>query len=274
MRWPGSALLLLAGAGCDQLSELLPTVSFDGLEIRDITFAQADVDFVFLVENPHPVSISLSSFDYALALKDVPFVEGDNPDGFTLEALGASDLVIPLSLGYTDIWNTIQATRGEDVIDFLLSGGMGFDTPAGHVRLPYSEDGDFPALRTPTFSFQRIRTPSVDLLAGIAELEVDLGVDNEIGSTLFFQSFDYGLSLGGAPVASGLVPSFDVAGATTGTVTLPVTVELLSLGAGVVDAILDGGAVDVGLDATMDVDTPFGIVPLTIDESGQVSISG
>jgi len=272
MRRPLLPLILCAG--CSELSDFLPTVSFDGLDIRDITFEQADVDFVFLVENPHPVSITLASFDYALELEDVPFVEGDNPDGFTLEALGGSELVIPLSLGYTDIWNTIQATRGEDVVDFLLSGGMGFDTPAGHFRIPYSEDGDFPALRTPVFSFERIRAPSVDPLGGVAELEVDLGVDNELGSTLFFQSFDYGLSLGGAPVASGLVPPFDVPGATTGTLTLPVTVDLFGLGAGVVEAILDGGAVDVGLDATMDVDTPFGVVPLTIDESGQVSISG
>jgi hypothetical protein len=104
-------------------------------------------------------------------------------------------------------------------------------------------------------------------------LDIDLGVDNELGSTLFFNRFDYGLSLGGNDVADGVVPTFDVGGATKSTLTLPVTVDLFSLGAGVVDAILDGGSVDVGLEATMDVDTPFGVVPLTIDETGQVSIS-
>lgn len=264
-------VLLLPCAGCSELSEFLPTVSFDGLSIRSITFEQADVDFVFLVENPHPVRLSLASFDYALELESVPFLEGENPGGFTLEPLGGSNLVLPVSLGYENIWSTIQATRGEDIVDFLLSGGMGFDTPAGFVRLPYREAGDFPALRTPTFSFQDIRVASADLVS--ADLEVDLAVDNELGSTLFFQQFDYGLSLGGNRVASGLVGTFDVDGATTGTLTLPVSVDFLSLGAGVVDAILGGGTVDVGLDATMDVDTPFGIVPLAIDESGEVAIS-
>jgi hypothetical protein len=149
---------------------------------------------------------------------------------------------------------------------------MGFDTPAGHVNLPYSEDGDFPALRTPRFTFETVRVPSVDVLGGEAELEVDLGVDNELGSTLFFENFDYDLSLDGSRVASGLVPSFDVGGATTGTVTLPVTVDLFSLGVSAVDAIVSGGNLDVGLDATMDVDTPFGIVPLSIDETGDVQV--
>jgi LEA14-like dessication related protein len=265
-------VLLVFCAGCSEFSQFLPSVSFDGLEIRALTFEQADVDFVFQVENPNPVRLSLASFDYALELEDVPFLEGDNPEGFTLEPNGGSQLVLPVTLGYEDIWNTIQATRGEDVVDFLLSGAMGFDTPAGNIHLPYSEDGDFPALRTPEFSFSDVRVASFDLFSGTADLEVDLGVDNELGSTLFFENFDYDLTFDDTPVASGLVPSFDVDGATTGTVTLPVSVDLFSLGAGVVDAIVSGGTLDLGLDAAMDVDTPFGIVPLSIDETGAVSV--
>jgi LEA14-like dessication related protein len=271
MTRPFLASLVLC-AGCSELSQFLPTVSFDGLEIRELTFEQADVDFVFQVDNPNPVRMSLASFDYALELEAVPFLEGDNPDGFTLEPSAGSPLVLPVTLGYADIWNTIQATRGEDVVDFLLSGAMGFDTPAGHVDLPYSEDGDFPALRTPKFSFSDVRVPSFDLLAGTAEVEVDLGVDNELESTLFFENFRYDLTFDDAPVASGLLGSFDVGGATAGTVTLPITVNLLSVGVGVVDAIVSGGTIDLGLDAAMDVDTPFGIVPLSIDETGAVDL--
>jgi LEA14-like dessication related protein len=261
-------------SGCAELSSFLPTVSFDGLAIRDITFEQADVDFVFRIDNPHPVRLSLASFDYALALEEVDFLEGSNPDGFVLEASGGSDLVLPLSLTYSAIFDTIQATRGEDIVDFVLSGGMGFDTPAGEARLPYRESGDFPALRTPTFSFSAVRVPSVDLFAGKADVEVDLGIDNALGSTLFFDRFDYGLTMSGTQVASGIVSAFDVAGAETNTLTLPVTVDLLSLGVELVDTIVTGGSLDLGLAATMDVDTPFGIVPLSIDESGEVAISG
>jgi hypothetical protein len=247
-------------------------VSFDGLQVRSLTFEEADVDFVFQVENPNPVRLSLASFDYALELEQVPFLSGDQPGGFTLEPSGASPLVLPVSLTYADIYDTIQATRGEDVVDFLLSGAMGFDTPAGLVHLPYSEAGDFPALRPPQFSFSSVRVPDVDLLAGTADVEVDLAVDNSLGSTLFFDRFDYDLTFDGTPVASGLVADFDAAGAETSILTLPVTVDLLSLGAGVVDALVSGGNIDLGLDATMDVDTPFGVVPLSIDETGSVAV--
>jgi hypothetical protein len=74
-------------------------------------------------------------------------------------------------------------------------------------------------------------------------------------------------------VASGRIRELGgVEGATDGTLTLPVTVDLLRVGAEVVDALTGRDPLDVGLAATMDVDTPFGVVPLTIDETGRVSV--
>ena len=46
------ALLPLA-TGCAQLGEFLPKVTFDSLQFRDLTFENADVDFVFKVSNPN-----------------------------------------------------------------------------------------------------------------------------------------------------------------------------------------------------------------------------
>lgn len=261
-------------SGCEQLSDFLPKVGFDGLTIRSIDWEEADVDFNFSVSNPNPVSVGLSSFSYNLDLEAVPFLSGDNPEGFQLEALGESPLVLPLDLRYENIFQTIQATRGEDTVGFGLYGKMGFDTPAGNVQLPYNQDGGFPALRTPKFSFQNLRVPRVDLFAGTADLELDLGVDNDLGATMFFDRFDFALDLEGSNVASGLLNTFDAAGASTTTLTLPVTVNALSLVLVLADALVTGEHLDLGLAATMDVETPFGVVPLTIDEAGDLGIDG
>ncbi|MEQ1500583.1 MAG: LEA type 2 family protein [Myxococcota bacterium] len=259
------------GTGCEQVGQFLPKVRFDGLDVRTIDWEEADVDFVFAIDNPNPVSIGLASFSYDLNLEEVDFLSGDNPDGFQLKAEGSAPLVLPLDLRYADIWNTIEATRGEDVVDFLLSGGMGFDTPAGNIQLPYNEDGGFPALRTPKFTFQAVRV-NARRGFGVVDVEVDLGVDNEHGSSLFFDAFDYGLSLNDKRVANGIVDTFSVDGATTGTVTLPIALDLLTAGTELFDVLISGGRVDLGLDATVDVDTPFGIVPLSIDETGNLKV--
>lgn len=259
--------VLLGASGCDEVSEFLPKVSFDGLEVRSIDWEEADVDFVFGVANPNPVSIGLSSFSYDLDLETISFLSGDNPDGFRLVAEGSAPLVLPLDLRYEEIWNTIQATRGEDIVDFGLSGRLGFNTPAGEAKIPYNEKGGFPALRTPKFRFQTIRVTNLRDF-GDVDLEVDLGVDNEHESSLFFDNFDYGMKLNGQSVANGLVNTFDVDGATEGTLTLPISMDLITAGLVLGDVLINGGKVDLGLSAAVDVDTPFGVVPLTIDEKG------
>lgn len=263
-------LLAMSTVGCEQISDFLPKVAFDGLEVRAIDWEEADVDFVFSVSNPNPVRVGLSSFDYDLDLEDVDFIEGDNPDGFTLAANGSAPLVLPLDLRYEDIWNTIEAIRGEDVVDFGLSGRMGFNTPGGEVKLPYDESGGFPALRIPKFRFQALRVTDVNPLA--PKIEIDLGVDNELGSSLFFDRFDYAVSLNDDDVAGGIVQTFEALGATESVLTLPIDLDPITALGQIGNALFGGGALDVGLIATMDVDTPFGIVPLTIDEKGNLDV--
>jgi hypothetical protein len=58
----------------------------------------------------------------------------------------------------------------------------------------------------------------------------------------------------------------------SGTISLPVTLNLLQLGATIVEAITQKTKLDVGLDATLAVGTPFGVVPLSIDERGKVDV--
>lgn len=271
-------LLLLPAAvlyltGCDELDPYLPTVSFNRFDVQEIDFQDADIDFVFDVNNPNPVEISLSSFSYAFGLQDVDLLDGNDDDGMTLEAIGASELALPVHLTWQDAWDAVQATRGEDLIGFGLKGDFGFDTPVGEALLPYDQSGDFPAPRTPKFSFKNVKVKRLDLLTQTADIEVDLGVDNEHGSSLFFENFDYDLSLGGTHVARGLIPNLGEAGGDAETsMKIPASINLLSAGSAVVNALTGNGNLRVGLDATTDVDTPFGLLPLALDESGDVQV--
>jgi len=265
--------LLTSAQACQELQDLVPTVSFQRMDVANIDFDHVEADFVFAVDNPNPIDVGLSSFSYDLALQDTQLLAGDDADGFTIEAVGESELRLPLSLRWQDAWDAAQATRGEDLVRFGLSGNLGFNTPLGEARLPYDESGDFPGLRTPKFRFQRVRVERLNLLTQEAELAVDLGIDNPHGSTLFFDGFQYSLDLGGGAVATGTLSQLGgVDGATEGTATLPVVVDLLGVGAEVVNAITRRDPLTLGLAATVDVETPWGVLPLTVDETGDVSL--
>ena len=106
-----------------------------------------------------------------------------------------------------------------------------------------------------------------------ADLALDLGVTNDHGSNLWFKDFDYDVDLSSYDIGSGQVADLGQAlPETTTTLTLPFTVDLLESGAAVLDILLGDNQADLDLVASTDVDTPFGVVPLSIDESGNVTI--
>ncbi len=262
--------LLALLSGCSELDPYLPTVTFDRLDVQSVNWTQVSTDFVFLVDNPNPVEVPLARFDYSLALGGVELLSGDDPDGLVLLADDASELALPVDLLFESVYELVQAVRGDDAVPFALTGSFGFDTPVGAVDLPYDAGGDFPALRTPTIDLGELRVESLTLSA--IELALDLDIDNDHGSTLWFNDFDYTVSLAGTEAASGLLDLGGVEGATLGVVPLPITIDNLSVISALYD-VLTGDSVRIGLDAVTNVGTPFGVVPLTVDESGNVDIA-
>lgn len=267
-----SVLLLTPLAGCGSgFDALIPTVRFQRLDVTALSFEAIDVDFVFDVDNPNPIGIPLERFSYALGFEGIEFISGDNPDGLRLEAEGSSEIALPLSLDFQNIFDTVEATRGLDYIGFGLQGAFGFDTDFGPVDIGYEEEGSFPALRAP-----RITLGDLALLdADGSEVGFGLGlnIDNEHGSNLDFSDLAFTMNFAGARVGRGDVADVgSVPGASTGTLTIPFVVDY----ADAIDAVVaasSGQALDVELDAEVSVNTPFGLLPLTIDERGDVEVN-
>ena len=260
--------LLLSGCGD---SGYLPTVAFERIDLQRIDWQDVDANFVFSVKNPNPLTIDLARFDYDLAFSGVHWASGDNPDGLVLEASGSSEWALPMHIVFQDLYDLVQATKGEDTIPFEIAGSFGFDTSIGAIDLPYRADGGFPALRTPDVEYQALRVSDVGLTT--ADVALDLGVVNDHGSNLWFKDFDYDVDLEDFDIGSGQVTDLGQAlPETTTTLTIPFTVDLLESGMAVLDVLLDDEAADLDLRASTDVDTPFGVVPLSIDEHGNVTI--
>ena len=253
-----------------ELDPYLPTVTFDNLEILDVKWEGVEADFVFNVNNPNPVDVNLARFDYGLAFQDVEWLNGDSPEGLALGASGSSELALPVSFQFQDLYDLVQAVRGQDNIDFGLQGSFGFDTPAGPIDLPYAEAGDFPAPRKPGISLNSLKVQDIALTG--ADLSLKLDVDNAHGSALGLAALDYDLSLSGVELGSGYIADLGtVDGDSQTRVAIPVHVDFLGSAAALY-SVLQGEKLDVDLRATLDVDTPFGVLPLTVNEFGQVNV--
>jgi len=275
-------LAALSLVGCAQLGALgdalepyTPKVSFQEMALQSIDFSGIAVDLIFRIDNPNPLSVKLDSFSYAFGLEGVEFLKGTNDDGIALEARGASQMSLPLSLRYQDIFDLVGAVSGKDDLGFSFAGDFGFRTPVGVARVPFREEGRLPVVRPPDVSLEGLRMGRLDILAQTATLNLDVGfTPKDGGAPLRFAGFDYRVNLGQNQVAAGLVDHVAEAVAANArqVVTIPLNLNLRSLGSAVVDAITRKTALDVGLGATLMVGTPFGDIPLSIDESGRLSI--
>ena len=253
-----------------ELDPYLPTVTFENLDVLDVTWEGVEADFVFNVNNPNPIDVNLARFDYGLAFQEVEWLNGDDPDGLTLGASGSSELALPVAFKFQDLYDLVQAVRGQDNIDFGLQGSFGFDTPAGPIDLPYNEAGDFPAPRKPEISLNGLKVQNIALSG--ADLNLKLDVDNSHGSKLGLAALDYDISLAGIDLGSGYIADLGaVEGDSQSRLTIPIHVDFLG-GASALYSVLQGEKLDVDLQATMDVDTPFGVLPLSVNEFGQVNV--
>jgi len=283
MRTTAAATLLplLFLSGCAKLGPLedlgldrfLPKVKFKRLKVTDIDFKSISTDFVFEVENPNPIKVKLASFSYDLDIAGFNLLDGDQADGLTLEASGESRMVFPVRVVWTDLIGLVGDVRGKDELPFTFRGSIGFNTPLGEIKVPFKDAGAFPVVHAPKVSFQAVRVGKLDLLKQEATVHLDLGIRHEAASSMPLTGFDYSLTFGGKKVISGLVETLTEARpGQTSTVSLPVTLNLLQLGSVVVDAITKKTRLDVGLDARLSVGTPFGVLPLSINERGQVKV--
>lgn len=263
-------LSLFACTGGTDLSPYVPKVTFNRFDLTDLDFEHIDVDFVFDVDNPNPVDIPLARFDYSLGFEGIELIAGDDPNGLQLKGESTSEMALPVGLEFANIFDIAQAVRGIDTIGFGLAGSFGFDTDLGPVDIEYDESGDFPALRTPTFDLGQLRIESAD--AESVEFGLDVDVDNDHGSILDFSNLDFKVKFAGVRVGTGTQEEVgEVPGATTETKTIPFTVDYADA-LSALSAAVAGESLNVNLDADMDVDTPFGIVPLTVDETGDVEV--
>ncbi len=263
-------MLMACGGGGSALSSFVPTVKFNRLELTDIDFEDLSVDFVFDVHNPNPVDLPLERFDYGLDLAEVEILSGNSPEGVMLREEATSEMVLPVSLNFVGIYDLVSADRGEDVLPFRFQGGFGWDTDIGPVDVSFDEGGDFPALRVPKIELGELLVS--EITESQAGFVLDVDVDNDHGSALDFANLDFKVKFAGVQVGVGEEDEFGtVEGAETRRLSVPFSVDYLDAAAAIL-ALAEGEKLKVDLDATSDVTTPFGIVPMSINEDGDVDV--
>lgn len=254
--------------GCAVLRDLLataftpPTLRFAGVAVRDASLTGLTLDTRWQLDNPNGVGLSIAALDYAVFVDGRRVVAGAPPLGLQVAARGTTELTFPATVRFLELAPALEAVLSRDTATVRVEGTVGLDTPVGRVGVPLAAEQAFELPKLPQVEFGSPRLGQLTL-AG-ATVEFPLSVLNRTSYPLLLQGLSGRVSLGGAELGSlATGPLGGLEGGGRRTLTLPLTVRFLSVGAAAV-RVLQGGRATLLFQAQLD--TPAGPIPLQLEQ--------
>lgn len=256
-RFLSFALLAILVAGCSALRGLsdiaLPKVAYQDMSIGDISFGSSTLLFDFEITNPNPFGISASQYEYEFLINERSFLSGLQEEQISIGSEGTSTLQVPVSLTFSEIYETVRSLANSDRFSYELSTAVGFDLPGvGMQKIPVKAAGELPIPRIPRFSFGGIDVKEMSLTG--AEVEVALNVSNPNPFGISLSNTNYLLNVNGREwLDTALNETVNLEGSETTLVRIPIRLNASQLGGALADLMRGNSTFDYELEGSAQV---------------------
>ncbi len=268
--------------GCASVEEFvkrniqLPKVEFSSAKISGLSFEAVDLLFDLEVTNPNPAGIHLSGLDYDFLLNNNSFLQGNQEQGLEIKAKSTDIVQIPLSLNFTDVYNTFQGLKNQDSTTYEISAGLSFNiqVPGVPKRIPIRKRGTLPLLKPPKIGVASLKLSKLNLTG--ADLNLKVSLTNPNAFEFVVKRMDYNFEINGAEWLSGnSQDNLQISAKDESLINVPVSVNFFQIGRSVAQLINNGQPLDYRFKGGVNLDSSLpllGAVHLPFDRSGQIRI--
>ncbi|WP_456443004.1 LEA type 2 family protein [Caldithrix abyssi] len=209
---PGVLLLgLFMLNGCQQLWPLLqkmniqkPVVKLKTVQLHGLSLKGIDLEAKLSIKNPNPVGIKLAGYDYELLIEEHSFLNGRQEQTLKIAAHGQSEIGIPFSFSFKQLYKSFQTLKTADSITYTLRSGLTFDVPVlGKIRLPVQTTQRLPNVKIPEFKVAALKLKHLGFNG--ADLSLSLEVDNPNAWSLDLQNLNYQFVVNGQKWIEGIL---------------------------------------------------------------------
>ena len=270
------AFLPLLGS-CANLAEFArsvprPSASVAGARIQDFSLDFLTLAVDLKIDNPLTVDVPLIDAALRLASGGVEFLSGDFPLQGFVPAGGSRQVTVPVRVDLVQTLRTLSGVRPGQVVPYRAELDLSIDVPVtGVIALPLAHEGGLPIPAPPHVSLDAFRLSDLSLQRVVGTVGLRMTNPNEFAVGL--EALDVGLSIAGRTVGdleATAGPQIEAGGA--GVLELPLALNPLNLGSAAFD-MLRGNEANYGLKGELAVGTPFGVLRLPLDTSGQAPVS-
>ncbi len=252
-------MLLSACSSLDQAMQLAsidkPTVSMSDARITGISFDQAKLEFTLDVNNPNPVPIQFAGFDYNFLVNDQQLLAGEQRDGVNVAANQTSQVKLPLTLKFADIFESVKNLSDSKTLDYTIKTDALVDLPIlGMTRIPAEKTGQVPVPKLPKVSLDGINIKSLGFTG--ADVEIGLNLDNPNAFGIDIRDLGYDLIVNGQRWLQGQEEkTISLTESGTSQVKVPLHLNFLDMGRTLADLLMQQKPLDYQLVGNMKMDT-------------------
>ena len=222
-----------------------PTVSFELMELRDMSLFEATAVFRFSVSNPNPMGLSIRNIAYHLNISDKKFIKGISDKDLRVRAAGLGKLELPITISYADLSESSESIS--DKVEYDIFGSV----EVVPFSIPYRARGTLNLPKSPVLSLKSIRVTETSQT--YAAVIFDLELENDNLFALAVRRMEYNIYIAGKEFASGSGENISVPLRTKLKLEMPMKINFLKNGQSLA-AILDESSGVYEISGTMAFD--------------------
>lgn len=259
----GILTLIALLSGCSTMAKLVqkPKVTAKDAEIRALSFQKLDLQVNLEIENPNPVGVTLSGYDYKVTLEGKEFVQGRVKETIAIPSQGTSSLPVPVSIIFAEAAGAVEGLVTAKEVNYTVEVELYFTLPViDEVSIKAAHSGKFPVPRVPTFIGATVTVEKIDFRGAEAVFSLTAGNPNIF--PLLITEMDAALVVSGdtwAEVGLTATGPVEIPPAGEQRLEFPMKMDFLALGKTAFNLLFRGGELDFSLQGGVGVDAglPF-----------------
>ena len=257
---------------CATLQQLVvpPDVKVENMDIADFSFEDVTLDFGLLVSNPNAFGVDLNGYEYKFAIEGKEFLSADEARQIDIAAAGNSNVSIPVTINFKQIYELMKQTKDLDSLSFDLVGSLHPGGLLSAFDIPFSKTGSLPNVRIPEIKFSGLQIKKMGFTGIDLEVGLDLVNNNIFGFDI--GKLNYDIALAGSQLIKGTTENLASVPAKGKTeIKVPVSLDLAGA-LGSLTSILKGNSVQATITGDTDLKTPFGPITLPFNTTQEIPI--
>ena len=247
-------LLLSACTSIQQIVDMQkPDARVSGVALSSLSLTDVTLLVDVVLSNPNPMTLKAADFDLNLLIDGHRLASLSEPDTqVAVPARGTQTVQFPLTFTFREVAAALGGIKGRNMLDYAVEGKVRVDMPVlGEVNIPVSFSDVLPVPQLPVIRFRAISLDSIDWSG--AQLKLDLEVSNPNAFAVDLKRFAYHLNASGREISQGDLSPLALPQGDTREVSVPLSVNLTSLGISLFRLLSGGDSVEVNLTGSADV---------------------